>query len=65
MMPFNLATTISSLGDEIYAIPAYMWPPLHVVSGEYWPHFWLTEWPMCSILVNNDVGGPGQWIRSR
>ena len=23
-----------------------------------WPHFWLTEWPKCSILVNIQQGRP-------
>ena len=57
MMPFNLATTTSSLDPVIYASHAYVWPPLYVVWGNKWPLFWLTHWPKCSILVNTQQGG--------
>ena len=54
MGSFNLAITISSLGHGEYAIPAYMWPSLHVVEAI----IWLTEWPFCSIVLNTHEGWP-------
>ena len=57
-MPFNLATTTSSLDHVIYASHAYVWPPLYVVWGNKWPQIWLTHWPNEYILVNTQDGEP-------